>query len=149
MKYSEAKQGRTFVIRLEHGDIVHEKIENFAKEKNIVAASVTIVGGVDKGSTLVVGPEKGDSIPISPMTIKLDNVYEVTGTGTVFPDEEGKPMLHMHIACGREDKCFVGCIRKGVKTWNLLEVIILEIIDTKSYREFNKDFGFHLLQPKD
>ena len=32
MKYSEAKQGRTFIIRLEDGDILHEKIEEFARE---------------------------------------------------------------------------------------------------------------------
>ena len=31
MKYSEAKPGRIFVIRLEDGDIVHEAIESFAK----------------------------------------------------------------------------------------------------------------------
>ena len=27
MIYSEAKRGRTFIIRLEHGEIIHEKIE--------------------------------------------------------------------------------------------------------------------------
>ncbi|NIT59971.1 MAG: DUF296 domain-containing protein, partial [Aliifodinibius sp.] len=31
MKYSEAKQGRIFVIRLEDGDIVHDEIERFAR----------------------------------------------------------------------------------------------------------------------
>jgi predicted DNA-binding protein with PD1-like motif len=30
MKYSEAKPGRIFVIRLEDGEIVHEVIEAFA-----------------------------------------------------------------------------------------------------------------------
>lgn len=30
MKYSEAKQGRIFVIRLEDGDVIHEEIEKFA-----------------------------------------------------------------------------------------------------------------------
>lgn len=35
MKYSEAKQGRTFVIRLEDGDIIHEEIEQFAKDHSI------------------------------------------------------------------------------------------------------------------
>ena len=47
MKYSEAKQDRIFVIRLEDGD-------------------------------------------------------EIAGTGTIFPDEENNPILHMHIACGRK-----------------------------------------------
>ncbi|MBA3036272.1 MAG: DUF296 domain-containing protein, partial [Desulfobacterium sp.] len=30
MKYSEAKQGRIFVVRLEDGETVHEEIEKFA-----------------------------------------------------------------------------------------------------------------------
>ncbi|MEE9530359.1 MAG: hypothetical protein V3W52_05150 [Syntrophobacteria bacterium] len=30
MKYSEAKQGRIFVIRLEDGDIVHDEIQTTA-----------------------------------------------------------------------------------------------------------------------
>ncbi len=59
MKYSEAKQGRTFVIRLEDGDVIHEEIEKFAREKSIYAASLIIVGGADEGSKLVVGPREG------------------------------------------------------------------------------------------
>lgn len=35
MKYSEAKQGRIFVIRLEDGDIVHEELERFAREQSM------------------------------------------------------------------------------------------------------------------
>jgi len=59
MKYSEEKPGRVFVIRLEDGDILHEKIEAFAKEKSIKAAGLIIVGGADTGSKLVVGPLEG------------------------------------------------------------------------------------------
>ena len=57
MKYSEASQGRIFVIRLEDGDIVHEAIESFAAEKKIQAGALIIIGGADKTSRLVVGPE--------------------------------------------------------------------------------------------
>jgi predicted DNA-binding protein with PD1-like motif len=35
VKYSQAKQGRIFVIRLEHGDIIHEEIEKLAREQSI------------------------------------------------------------------------------------------------------------------
>ncbi len=30
MKYSQARLGRIFVIRLEDGDIIHEELEKFA-----------------------------------------------------------------------------------------------------------------------
>ena len=59
MKYSEAKQGRIFIVRLEDGDIVHEEIEQFAREQSIKAAALIIIGGADKDSKLVVGPEAG------------------------------------------------------------------------------------------
>ncbi len=147
MKYSEGKLGRIFVIRLEHGDIIHEEIENFAKEKEIKSAALIIVGGVNKDSKIVVGPENDDDRPVNPMELILKNAHEVTGTGTLFPDENGNPMLHMHIACGRENNTITGCIRKGVVTWNLLEIILIEIKGLTSYRKFEEHLGFFTLQP--
>src|SRR6056297_1958034 len=117
MQYSEAQQGRTFILRLEDGEIIHETVENFAKEHNIQAASLIIVGGADEGSKLVVGPEDGRSSDIHPMEYILNHVHEIAGTGTLFPDEEGNPSLHMHITAGREGSAVTGCIRRGVKTW--------------------------------
>ena len=147
MKYSEAKQGRVFVVRLEDGDILHEEIEKFAREKNINAASLIAVGGVDKGSKLVVGPEDGRAENVKPMIQTIDDVCEISGTGTIFPDDEGTPVLHMHIACGRKDKTITGCVRTGVKIWHILEVVIYEITETTATRSFEKATGFKLLQP--
>jgi predicted DNA-binding protein with PD1-like motif len=147
MKYSQAKQGRVFVIRLEDGDIIHKELEEFCKKKDIKAASVTIVGGADKKSEIIVGPEKGRSDTILPMTHILDNVYEVSGSGTIFPDEKGDPVLHMHIACGRETKTITGCVRNGVKVWHIMEVILFELVDCLSVRWFDPQTGFNLLKP--
>ena len=113
MKYSQAQQGRTFVIRLEDGDIVHEEIERFAREQSVRAAALIVVGGAETGSKLVVGPEEGRAEPVSPMEHVLDNVHEIAGTGTLFPDEKGNPVLHMHMACGRETSTVTGCVRNG------------------------------------
>ncbi len=147
MKYSQAKQGRVFVIRLEDGDIIHKELEGFCKEKGIKAAAVTIVGGADKKSELIVGPEKGRSATINPMKHILDNVYEVSGTGTIFPDEKGEPLLHMHIACGRHTKTITGCVRNGVRVWHIMEVILFELVDSSGVRCFNSEIGFSLLIP--
>ena len=147
MRYSEAKQGRTFVIRLEDGDILHEEIENFARDKKIIAASVIAVGGADKGSKLVVGPEDGRADKINPMQHTLEDVCEISGTGTIFPDDEDNPILHMHIACGRKDKTVTGCVRAGVKVWQVMEIILHEITNTKAQRTMDKATGFKLLQP--
>lgn len=147
MKYSEAKQGRTFVIRLEDGDVLHEAIEEFAREKGIKAASLIAVGGADKGSRLIVGPEDGRTPKIVPMPHVLDDVHEISGTGTLFPDDEGRPTLHMHIACGREDKTITGCVRNGVKVWHVMEVILYELLDCSALRMPDKATGFKLLIP--
>lgn len=147
MKYSEAKQGRTFVIRLEDGDIIHEALEEFARIHSIAAAALIAVGAVDKGSTLVVGPEQGRTETITPMGHVLDDVYEISGVGTIFPDKDYNPVLHMHIACGREESTVTGCVRRGVKVWHLLEIILFELLDSSASRVFDVHMGFDLLEP--
>lgn len=147
MKYSEAKEGRVFVIRLFDGEILHEVVERFAKEKSITAATVIAVGGADKGSILTVGPVDGRESPVTPMTLELDDVYEISGNGTLFPDDEGKIVLHMHIACGRKDKAITGCVRTGVKVWQVMEVVLTELLDCSATRVHDRETGFKLLQP--
>jgi len=148
MRYSTARMGRIFVIRLEDGEVLHETIERFAKEQGIRAAALIIVGGADEGSTLVVGPEKGRAFPVNPLTQVLAGVHEIAGTGTLFPDEEGKPVLHMHIASGREETTVTGCVRTGVKIWHIGEVIMFELTDTPAVRKIDPKLGFKLLNPE-
>jgi len=147
MKYSEAKPGRVFVIRLEDGDIVHEEIERFAQEKSIRSAALIVIGGADEGSRLVVGPEAGRAVPMVAMEQALENVHEVAGTGTLFPDEAGTPLLHMHMACGREGKTVTGCIRQGVQVWQVMEVILFELVDSTGARVHEPATGLKLLKP--
>ena len=147
MKYSEASQGRIFVIRLEDGDILHEAIEEFAREKGIGAASLIALGGADEGSRLITGPEEGRAEKIVPMPHELHNVHEICGTGTIFPDDEGRPTLHMHIACGREGSTVTGCVRDGVKVWHVMEVILYELLHCSASRMPDKATGFKLLRP--
>lgn len=148
MKYSEAKRGRTFVIRLEDGDIVHESIIRLAKEQNVTAGSITILGGADIGSRLVVGPEgDGRQSPVTPQTTDLKGVNEIAGVGTLFPNEAGEPVLHLHMACGREEKTITGCIRQGVRVWHVMEAILIEILETDAIRKNDSTTGFELLHP--
>ena len=146
MKYSEVKRGRTFILRLEDGEILHEVIEEFARTHNIRAGYIVLVGGADKGSTLVVGPKNEEVSPIPPLTHRLEDVSEAAGVGTLFPDDEGNPLLHVHLACGREDRTVTGCGRTGLIVWKILEVILVELTDTDAYRKFDPVTGFSLLE---
>jgi predicted DNA-binding protein with PD1-like motif len=145
MKASEGQLGRVFVIRLEDGDAIPACIESFAEEKRISVGQVILVGGIGDGQ-VVVGPRRSDEMPPEPMLLPVDGVHEVVGAGTIAPDRKGKPTLHMHAALGRSGQTITGCLRPGVTTWLVGEVIIFEILGTDAVRMPNKKASFELLQ---
>ena len=147
MKFSTATPGRIFILRLEDGEILHETVEAFAAQQGIRAAACIVLGGADEGSKLVVGPEKARVLPVTPMEHILTGTCEATGVGTVFPDADGKPVLHMHIACGREGSTVTGCVRRGVKGWHVMEVVLWELTGTGGKRVLDPATGFELLKP--
>lgn len=81
------------------------------------------------------------------MTEALSGVHEMLGVGTLFTDEEGKPVVHVHAANGRGDSTKTGCIRRGVVTWQTVEVILYELKQCSAKRVLDRDLGFSLLQP--
>jgi predicted DNA-binding protein with PD1-like motif len=148
VKFSECKPGRIFILRLENGEIVHQEIEQFARNQSIEAASLIIIGGADKGSKLIVGPEKENEngTPVSVLEFVLQNVHEIAGAGTLFPDQQGNPVLHLHMACGRQSSTKTGCIRPGVRVWQVMEVILFELLESKGRRVLDPKTGFTLLK---
>ncbi len=147
MKSSEGKLGRVFVIRLEHGDQLPSCIERFAEEKGIAVGHVILVGGIGEGQ-VVVGPRRSDERPPEPMLLPIDGAHEVAGVGVIAPGEDGKPHLHIHAALGRSGKTTTGCLRPGVSTWLVGEVVIYEILGARVARVKDTESGFSLLQPE-
>ncbi len=135
------------MVRLEDGDVIHESLERFAKENSIRRAQVIALGALDEGSKLVVGPVDGRASPVVPMKLFVDQPREITGVGTIFPDERGEPILHMHIATGRGDGTVTGCVRAGVVVWKVVEVVVTEILDNGSIRMMDPKTGFEMLDP--
>jgi predicted DNA-binding protein with PD1-like motif len=144
MKVSQGKIGRVFVIRLEDGDVIPNCIESFAREEGIAAGHVILVGGIGSGD-VVVGPRSSNEMPPIPMLLPIDGAHEVVGTGVIAPDEEGKPVLHIHAALGRSGQTVTGCLREGVTTWLVGEAILYEITDTDMVRIKDEASGFTLL----
>jgi len=147
MKFSEGKIGRVFIIRLEDDDELPGCIEKFAAEHKISVGQAILVGGIGSGE-IVSGPRKNKELPIDPMLIPVDGVHEVVGVGVLAPDGNGKPSLHIHAALGRAGKTTTGCLRMGVKTWLVGEVILYEILGADVARLTDKASGFELLTPK-
>lgn len=146
MKASEGKLGRVFVIRLEDGDVLPGCIEKFAEEKGISVGHAVLVGGIGEGQ-IVVGPRYSRKMPPEPMLLPIDGAHEVAGVGVIAPGEDGKPVLHMHAALGRSGQTVTGCLRPGVTTWVVGEVILYEILGARVARLKDKRSGFDLLQP--
>ena len=145
MKVSEGQIGRVFVIRLEDGDILPECIEKLAEENGISVGQVVLVGGIGSGE-VVVGPRRSDDMPPDPVLLPVDGAHEVAGVGVIAPDEEGKPVLHIHGALGRSGKTLTGCLRPGVTTWLVAEAVIYEILDVKATRVYDSASEFKLLE---
>ncbi|MCX6009480.1 MAG: DNA-binding protein [Chloroflexi bacterium] len=145
MKASEGKLGRVFIIRLEDGDAIPASIEHFAEEKKISVGQVILIGGIGDGE-VVVGPRRSHEMPPEPMLVPVDGVHEVVGVGIIAPDKKGKPKLHIHASLGRSGQTTTGCLRPGVSTWLVGEVIILEIKGTNAVRLPSDKARFELLQ---
>lgn len=148
MKYSEGVIGRVFVISLDDGEELPRAIEDFAADKGISRGMCMLIGGIDDGGNIVVGPKDRETLPPEPMLYRLGGVHEAAAVGTLFPDSEGRPRLHMHAALGRDGQTRAGCIRPGVNVWKLGEVILLEILGSPAARRLDPATGFEVLQPE-
>ena len=146
MKISQGKIGRVFVIRLEDGDTIPSCIERFAMEKGVSLGHAVLIGGIG-GGEIVVGPRRSNEMPPEPMYLPVDGAHEVVGVGILAPDEEGKPVLHIHASLGRAGHTMCGCLRPGVETWIVAEVILYEILSAKATRVRDEESGFSLLMP--
>jgi predicted DNA-binding protein with PD1-like motif len=145
MKASQGQVGRVFVIRLEDGDVLPGCIEHFAQENGVSVGQAVLVGGIGSGD-LVVGPRRSEEMPPEPMLLPIDGAHEVLGVGVLAPDEDGKPVLHIHAALGRAGQTKTGCLRRGVTTWLVGEVILYEILGADVARVKDKQSGFVLLE---
>lgn len=125
-----------------------ECIERFAEQKGISTGQVILVGGVG-GGEIVVGPRNTGERPPQPMLLPVSDAHEVLGVGVIAPDENEKPVLHIHAALGRSGKTMAGCLRPGVSTWLVGEAIIYEITGASVARLMDKESGFALLEVTD
>ena len=148
MKVTEGRIGRVFVIRLEDGDVIPKCVEHFARDREVLHGHVVMVGGIDKGQ-IIVGPKDSDERPPDPMSLPLDGAHEVVGVGVLAPSENGYPTLHIHAALGRSGHTVTGCLRNGVTTWLVGEVILYEILDARANRVMDEHNGLPLLMPED
>jgi len=147
MKIAEGQIGRVFVLRLEDGDRLPDCVEAFVAERGVAQGFCALVGGVGSGR-IVVGPQDGAAMPPVPVLTELLGAHEAAAVGTLFPDETGRPKLHMHATFGRGDTVKTGCIRPGIDIWTIGEFVLIELTGLDLIRKRDAATGFELLAPK-
>jgi predicted DNA-binding protein with PD1-like motif len=145
MQATQGRTGRVFVLRLERGDKIPACIEDFARANGIRMGSVLLIGGIG-GGQIVVGPRDSAGLPPEPMLIPIDGAHEVIGVGLIAPDKNGVSGMHMHASLGRAGQTKTGCVRPGIETWHVCEVVIYEIVDAIAARLPDENTGFELLR---
>ncbi|MDP2104987.1 MAG: DNA-binding protein, partial [Desulfobulbaceae bacterium] len=83
------------------------------------------------------------TIPPVPVWAKIDEAREVVGLGSIFLDENDEPRIHLHSALGHHGQTTTACIRKGTKTYLLLEAYLTEILEINITRPWFADGQFY------
>ena len=144
MKYQIGRTGRVVVARFDDGEDVLGGIVKLAKDEDIRAGVVYLVGGM-KGGKFVVGPEEEDTLPPKPVWREMTESHEVLAFGTIFW-EGSEPRVHLHGAYGKRDEVRVGCMRKDSEAFLIIEAVIMEIEGVDAKRVLDPEVGLPLLK---
>lgn len=143
MKYEVGSVGRVVVARLEDGDSVYPSLEGLCSAEKIESAVFWIIGA-NKNVELVTGARDYSARPVEVIIEKLNSEQEILGTGTIFPNADDEPKVHMHASLGHDSHTVTGCPRINLDCWCINEVILLEITGIHAKRLKDKT-GFELL----
>ncbi|TAN42956.1 MAG: DNA-binding protein [Nitrospirae bacterium] len=143
MKYQTGSTGRVVVAKFEDNDNILQGLAEIAKNENIRAGVVYLIGGM-KGGRFVVGPDKEEMPPV-PVWRELTESHEIVGLGTIFWHGD-EPKIHFHGAYAKKDSVKAGCMRENAQTFLVLEAIIIEITGVTAARELDPVSGMVLLK---
>ncbi len=143
MDYTSGTIGRIFTIRFDEGDDLLAGLTDLAHKENIKAGWFNIIGGL-RQAEVVIGP-KEPVMPPEPIWQKVDAAQEVVGIGSIFRDENNDPKIHLHTALGHHGSTMTVCVRKGTKTYLILEVYLIEITGVDVTRPWFEQGQFNRL----
>lgn len=142
MQYQKGSIGRVIVAKVEHGDDLLMELQGLLQEEDIRTGVMVMIGALQAGS-LVAGPATC-SVPPDPVWKTFQDGREIVGIGTVFTNGSD-PVIHLHASLGRGGETWTGCIRKDARVYLVVEVIILELLDTGAIRTIDGLTGMNLL----
>lgn len=132
MKYFKANSiGRTFIISLEQGDYLCEKILELTQKEEIENA--VIVSGIATFDEVNLRMATTLGYPIEYHVEHLEEPLELASLdGTIVNSE-----LHIHGVISNVEKAWAGHLLDGCKILYLAEIVIQEILCNKLTRKAN------------
>lgn len=140
MEYQAGNTGRVFYIRLDDGEDLHAGITELVSKENVRCAWFHVFGGLRRAG-VVIGPRE-PVMPPEPVWKDVNDTREVVGTGSVFWDDD-KPLIHLHAAMGHHGETLTGCVRKDIKVYLILELMLVEVVGIDVTRPWFKQGGFN------
>ncbi len=135
------KVGRTFIIRLEKGDLLRESIEELAKKENINNA--VVLSGIATFDKAQLQMTTTYDYPIEYYKHTLEEPLELASLdGTII---DFSP--HIHGVIGNAEHTWAGHLLDGCRILYLAEIVIQEIICQDLIRKPDKN-GVFLISEK-
>jgi predicted DNA-binding protein with PD1-like motif len=144
MRYSEAKLGRVFYLRVDHGEDLLAALENFVTDMKISSGMIHFLGAIREGR-IVTGPKEA-VLPPDPSFETYEGGWEVFGIATITPGSNG-PHLHLHGSVGRKKEVLAGCLREKAVAYIIVEAIIIELAGADIFRRTDPVTGLVLPEP--
>ncbi|MBP1743552.1 MAG: DNA-binding protein [Firmicutes bacterium] len=140
---TELKQGRTFMLRFEHGKDFMSELEEFCRSNNVKQGYVPFFSG-DFSEIYIVGSCGKSSNPAGPMLdlkAYFENV-ESFGCGTIAHDPEtGSILPHFHISIGirlSSASAYTSHFISGTVQF-LIEMVLVEVLSPNLVRTLDEN----------
>ena len=138
MRYK--KFGNKFMVRLDRGEEIIETLKQFCKDMNIKSGSITGIGATNKAT-----------VGLFDVEAKKYHSKELVGNFEIAPlygniSMKGNEVyLHIHInLCDSDHTSFGGHLSFAIVSATV--EVIIDVIDEKMDREFDKKTGLNLLK---
>jgi predicted DNA-binding protein with PD1-like motif len=141
MRYT--RQGDTYVLRFEEGEILPDRLLEFLSAESIAAGSLTGIGALKRSRIAFFDIEAREY-----RDIDLDEQMEVLALAGNVALHEGKPLVHAHVTLGRRDGSTLG----GHLRWGIVRPtleVFLRTLPQPLQRALDPNCGLPLLDLND
>ena len=137
------KFGNTYVVRLDRGEEITEKLLWLASTEHIRLAQVSGLGEVN---ILTLGNYSPETRQYKVSTFHAD--FEIVALSGNLTRKDDKPYLHIHMAASdASGRCYGGHLHRG--DVNGSAELFVTVIDGEAVRESSAEIGLNLLRFKD